>query len=103
MDDDATSLPATMLGLAGFEVLAAGEYGGELELLVQTVETVAGCPVCGVVARPHGRRTHLVRDIPAAGRPVLLGWRKRLWRCAEPECAKRTWTRPTPTSQRGRR
>ena len=96
MDDDATGLPATMLGLAGFEVLAAGEYGGELELLVQTVETVAGCPVCGVVARPHGRRTHLVRDIPAAGRPVLLVWRKRLWRCAEPECAKRTWTETHP-------
>lgn len=30
MNDDATGLPAVMLGLAGFEVLAAGEYGGEL-------------------------------------------------------------------------
>jgi len=96
VNDDATGLPARMLGLAGFEVLAAGEYGGELELLVQTVETMAGCPVCGVVARPHGRRTHLVRDVPAAGRPVLLVWRKRLWRCAEPECAKRTWTETHP-------
>ncbi len=86
MNDDATGLPAAMLGLAGFEVLAAGEYGGELELLVQTSDTVVGCPVCGVVATAHGRRTHLVRDVAAGDRPVLLVWRKRLWRCREPAC-----------------
>jgi len=96
VNDDATGLPAAMLGLAGFEVLAAGEYGGELELLVQTADTVAGCPVCGVVATAHGRRTHLVRDVAAGGRPVLLVWRKRLWRCAEPQCGKRTWTETHP-------
>lgn len=92
MSDDATALPATMLGLAGFRVLAAGEYGGELELLVETIDTVTGCPRCGVLATPHGRRDHLVRDIPSAGRAVLLVWRKRLWRCAESGCAKRTWS-----------
>ncbi len=72
MSDDVTGLPATMLGLAGFEVLGAGEYGGELEVLIETTATVAGCPVCGVVAAAHGRRTHLVRDVPAGGRAVLL-------------------------------
>ncbi|WP_256478261.1 transposase family protein [Corynebacterium stercoris] len=71
-----------MLGISGLVVLAAGEYGGELELLVETFESVTGCPRCGVVAVAHGRREHLVRDIPSAGRPVLLVWRKRLWRCA---------------------
>ncbi len=96
MDDDATSLPATMLGLAGFEVLAAGEYGGELELLVQTSDAQTGCPDCGVIAVARGRRTHLVRDVPAGGRPVLLVWRKRLWRCAEPQCGRRTWTETHP-------
>jgi transposase len=94
--EDATGLPALMLGLPGFVVLAAVEYGGELELLVETVETVVGCPGCGVVATAHGRRDHLVRDIAAAGRPVLLVWRKRIWRCDEPRCAKRTWTETTP-------
>jgi transposase len=73
-----------MPGLPGFVVLAAAEYGGELELLVESDEAVAGCPECGVVATCHGRRDHLVRDIPAAGRPVLLVWRKRIWRCDEP-------------------
>ena len=32
------------LGLPGFVVLAAAEYGGELEVLVETMESVAGCP-----------------------------------------------------------
>jgi hypothetical protein len=47
-----------MLGLRGFVVLAAAEYGGELELLVESAAcfaTVVGCPDCGVVA--HGARS----------------------------------------------
>jgi hypothetical protein len=64
-----------MLG-PGFVVLVAAEVGGELELVVETTDTVTGRPDCGVVATAHGRRDHLVRDIPAASRPVLLLWRK---------------------------
>ncbi len=100
MDDDVTALPARMLGLDGFEVLAAGEVGGELELLVQTTDTLTGCPGCGVVATAHGRRDHLVRDIPSAGRPVLLVWRKRLWRCGEPSCPTVTWSEVHPQVRR---
>jgi transposase len=33
-----------------------------------------------------------VRDLPIGGRPVVLVWRKRVWRCGEPACAVRTWT-----------
>jgi len=32
-------MPARMLGLSGFVVLAAAEYGGELELVVETTDT----------------------------------------------------------------
>jgi transposase len=66
--------------------------GGEWQLKVQTVATVIGCGGCGVRATPHGRRMVRVRDLPIGGRPVVLWWRKRLWRCREPACGVRTWT-----------
>jgi transposase len=98
--DEATGVPAVMLGLPEFVVLAAGRVGGELELLIETGERSTGCPSCGVMAIPHGRREHLVRDVPAAGLPVLLVWRKRIWRCAEPACPRRTWSETTRAIRR---
>jgi transposase len=74
------------------EVLATEVAGGEWRLMVQTTAEVVGCPGCGVQAQAHGRRTVQVRDLPAGGRPVVLYWRKRLWRCREPACRVRTWT-----------
>jgi len=66
--------------------------GGEWQLAVQTMAPVIGCAGCGVRATPHGRRTVRVRDLPIGGRPVVLCWRKRIWRCGEPACGVRTWT-----------
>jgi transposase len=73
-----------LLGLDGFQVLAAQVVGGEWQLEVQTTATVIGCVGCGVRATSHGRRTVRVRDLPIGGRPVVLLWRKRIWRCHEP-------------------
>jgi transposase len=81
-----------LLGLDGFEVVSAELQGGEWQLVVQTTATVIGCAGCGVRATPHGRRTVRVRDLPIGGRPVVLAWCKRLWRCREPACQVRTWT-----------
>ena len=81
-----------LLGLDGFEVLAAEVVGGEWQLDVETMATVVGCRGCGVRAELHGRRTVRVRDLPVGGRPVVLRWRKRVWRCGEPACGVRTWT-----------
>jgi transposase len=84
-----------LLGLDGFQVVSAELQGGEWQLGVQTTATVIGCAGCGVRATPHGRRTVRVRDLPIGGRPVVLAWRKRIWRCVEPACAVRTWTEQT--------
>ena len=65
MDDDTTSVTAALFGLAGFEILAAADAGGELELLVQTTADLVGCPECGAVARAKDRRPTWVRDLPA--------------------------------------
>ena len=87
---------AVSLGLAGFVVLAAADYGGELELLIETTDGVTGCPDCGVVATLHDRKPRWVRDLPAGGRPVALVWLKRVWRCEEPLCVTRTWSERHP-------
>ena len=96
MDDDTTSVTAALFGLAGFEVLAAADAGGELELLVQTTADLVGCPGCGAVARAKDRRPSWVRDLPASGRPVVLCWWKRVWSCPHPACEVRTWTERHP-------
>jgi transposase len=94
---DATSCCAeTIVDLPGFVVLAAGEYGGELELLVETDTTVVHCGMCGGRAQVHDRREHLLRDVPVAGRPTVLVWWKRIWRCPELACPVRTWTERSP-------
>jgi transposase len=81
-----------LLGLDGFEVLSAELVGGEWQVIVQTTATVVGCVGCGVQAELHGRRMVWVRDLPIGGRPVVLAWHKRIWRCGEPACDVRTWT-----------
>jgi transposase len=81
-----------LLDLDGFQLVSAELVGGEWQLAAQTTATVIGCGGCGVRATPHGRRTVRVRDLPIGGRPVVLWWRKRLWRCREPACGVRTWT-----------
>jgi transposase len=81
-----------LLGLDGFEVVLAELVNSEWQLTIQTTVTVVGCLGCGVRAELHGRRTVRVRDLPAGGRPVVLAWRKRIWRCHEPACGVRTWT-----------
>jgi transposase len=94
---DATSCCAeTIVDLPGFVVLAAGEYGGELELLVETEPLDVHCGRCGVRAQAHDRREHLLRDVPVAGRAMVLVWWKRIWRCPQSACPVRTWTECSP-------
>ena len=88
MEDATASVPAALvtglLGLDGFAVLATAEVDGELELLVETTAGLVGCPGCGAVARSKDRRPTWVRDLPLAGRPVVLCWWKRIWCCPHP-------------------
>lgn len=99
MSGEATSGTAEIvLDLPGFVVIAAAEYGGELEVLVETTAVRVDCGSCGRRASSHGRREHLLRDVPTAGRPALLVWRKRIWRCRNVDCATVTWTEQAPTA-----
>ena len=97
MGQHSSASGSALLGLDGFQLVSAEIVDGEWQLEVQTLATVIGCGGCGVPATPHGRRTVQVRDLPIGGRPVVLLWRKRIWRCREPACGVRTWTERAAT------
>lgn len=80
-----------LLGMDGFVVLAMDQVESEWWLLVETTTAVVGCPDCGVRATGHGRSTVQVRDLPNGSGPVRLVWRKRRWRCLDPDCEQTTF------------
>ena len=84
-----------LVAMPGFVVGAQVEVDGEWWLAVETSADVVGCSSCGTRAVGHGRRRVKVRDLPIAGRPVVLVWAKRIWRCPEPACDTATWTETT--------
>ena len=49
-----------------------------------------------MVAIGHGRRVQVLHDAPCFGRPVRVRWFKRIWRCDEESCPKKTWTEQHP-------
>jgi len=84
MGEATARLDAALLGLDGFVVRMCAEVDGELELLIETTADLVGCPGCGAVARAKDRRPTWVRDLPLAGRPVVICWVKRIWSCPHP-------------------
>lgn len=93
---DATGAAEALLGLPGFRVLEVHEDPGEVIVTVELVAGIVGCPGCGVVARSHGRIEVDYRDLACFGRPARLRWRKRRFRCEEPECVVATWCETSP-------
>lgn len=95
---EGSGLAAVLVGLAGLEVVSAGEVGAELWVVVQSPQrqSAGWCSSCGVRAASHGRRVVRLRDVPCGGRPAVVVWRKRLWRCREPLCPRRTWSETHP-------
>jgi transposase len=83
-----------LVGLDGMAVRSVREVGDRLDLEVELVARAGCCPGCGraslqVKERPVVR----VRDLPLAGRPTCLLWRKRRYRC---EACGRTFTETHP-------
>ena len=45
-----------------------------------------------MLAVGHGRRVHVVHDVPCFGRVSVVRWLKRVWRCREPGCPTVTFS-----------
>jgi transposase len=93
---DATGAAEALLGLPGFRVLEVLEDPGEVIVVIELVAETVGCPGCGLVARAHGRSAVDYRDLAVFGRPARLRWRKRRFRCQEPQCRVVTWSESSP-------
>ena len=63
-----------------------------LVLTIESGQTEAACPACGVMAVGHGRRLRVLHDAPCFARVTLLRWLVRIWRCREPLCPTRTFS-----------
>jgi hypothetical protein len=64
MGQHGSASASKLLGLNGFDVLAAEIVAGEWQLTVQTMAMEVGCVGCGVRAEAHGRRTVRRRFAP---------------------------------------
>ena len=92
MVDEGSDAAAVLVGMPEFVVRAAVEEDGEVWVLIETPPAVTGCVRCGTRAQSKGRRRTKVRDLDCGGRPVVLVWEKRRWRCPDPDCDVATWT-----------
>jgi transposase len=86
-----------LLGLAGLAVARVEHDAGDERARVVHVVTddpAAGCcPGCDTASSsPKAWATTRPKDLPYGPDPVELVWRKRRWRCHNPDCGRTTFT-----------
>ncbi|MCU1490190.1 MAG: Mobile element protein [Acidimicrobiaceae bacterium] len=101
MERDPKAMTAMLLGIPGVRALEIGEVSGEVHVELETVADEATCPSCGAVAEQCGSEVVDRPGLPAFGRPVLLSWRLRQWRCSSSTCSSNPWVEEIPWSAEG--
>ena len=97
METNATRVCALLVGLPDIDVLGIeDEPGGPLRVHVETGSRVAGCSGCGTRAWLKDQRPVELTDLATFGRPAVLVWHKRRWRCPDRSCETRTFTEQQP-------
>ncbi len=86
-------LADALLGLEDMHVLSVDRSRADrITVVVETGDTAGWCPGCGAAAKAHNRRTVTAHDAPLLGFPLVLRWRKRIYRCRERQCARSTFS-----------
>jgi transposase len=97
VETNATRMCALVVGLPAIAVVGVEDETGEpLRVHVETTAIVVGCSGCGTRAWLKDQRPVALVDLPAFGRPAVLVWHKRRWRCPEPGCDVATFTEQQP-------
>ncbi|GEO90706.1 ISL3 family transposase [Kocuria flava] len=89
---DVSHATCALFDLSDVHVLTIERHHSSFTLVVETVPSLVGCPCCGVLAADHGRVAVLLHDLPFAGVPVRVVWRKRRYRCHEMACEVTTFS-----------
>jgi hypothetical protein len=92
--------------IGGVSVVAVEMTDTVVRVEVRTTTREAACPGCGCwSARVHGSYLRFPRDLPAAGKVVVVSLRVRRFGCAQDACRRRTFAEQVPglTRRFGRR
>ncbi len=97
METNATRMCALLVGLPEVNVIGIEDDDGKpLQVHIETTVVLAGCGGCGTRAWLKDQRPVVLTDLAAFGRPTVLVWHKRRWRCPESSCEVRTFTEQQP-------
>ena len=97
METNPTRMCALLVGLPEITVLGIDDQPDcPLHVHIETTVELERCSSCGTRAWLKDRRPVALVDLPAFGRPAVLVWHKRRWRCPEVDCEVGTWTETDP-------
>jgi transposase len=81
-----------LVGLPDVSVLGVLDVEEVLQVHVECCPSTAVCPGCDSRAHLKDQRPVELVDLPCLGRPTVLVWHKRRWRCPAESCPKRSWS-----------
>ena len=98
MEADPTRMCELLVGLGDVDLVGINDPGEEapLEVVIRSRKARPVCEACGGPVWSKGYRSVVLVDLPAFGRPVRLGWRKRRWTCPNTDCEIRSFVEQDP-------
>lgn len=81
-----------MVGLPDVNVLGVLDVAEVLQVHVECHDATTACGGCGRRAHLKDQRPVALVDLPCLGRPTVLVWHKRRWRCPNVECSRGSWS-----------
>ena len=96
MECDPTRVNELLVGLGDVEVLGVDAAAEPLRVHVRRRAPRPLCGNCGQSLFSDGDRAVELVDLPVFGRPTVLVWHKRRWRCPAGQCPAGTVTEQDP-------